>query len=955
MILKKKKAVIAAILSAALTASAVMPTVSAGTRTKEEAYGDSTYAQRFLSLYDDVITNGEENGYLSSKNKASGGFGVPYHAVEELIIEAPDYGHETTSEAMSYIVWMAAMRDYISRKDGVTKEDGSAVDQTNDLAKAWKTMEIMIPTIGGYGTQSTSDGISIMDKTELSATYCEEWDTPETYPTAQHQGNNGINPIHSQYASIYRSDKGLYLMHWLADVDDWYGYGGGNGKFTFINTFQRGAQESCWETVPHPCVEDLQYGMKGTRGLKGIFNTEEKVSEQYAYTNAPDAEDRAIQAVYAANRWGVGDSSISALAGKMGDQLRNNMFDKYYKKIGACNEWDMANSYEGAHYLMSWYTSWGGTTRSDQGAWAWQIGASHCHEFYQNPLAAYALLEDDDLRNGMKTGNQAIKDYTTSLQRQLEFYLWLQSANGPIAGGATSSWHGRYLKYEYLADVDKEYIEKYGTNIPTTFYNMAYQEHPVYADPGSNHWIGNQVWAIQRLAELRYVIKTGNTNSYVEAVKLQQVKNGTPTEMTIEEALDAILDRWVEWFVNEVELYDDGSYTIPATLDWYGQPKTWTGTYDPEANSDLTCEVTARGTSDLGCVSSLANTLIYYAKSNDVDSEAAYKDSDKVAEKALYLAHELLDREWNLGRDDIGLSIAETNGSMVRLFEQDVWVPTNYNGTMPNGDTIANGATFLSIRSQYLGDNKDGTNNSANVKYGTSTEIDGKYYTDNRGYVAKFKEAYDSVGGANASAADKEEAMKTVELNYHRFWHAGDILIALGTMADLYPDVVPDKSNDDELSVEKDVIEVEVGETDTIKPNKDGCNFESADPSIATVDENGVVTGVAKGETTITVTLGDETVEVKVIVTDGSTIPTESFNPDDLMYGDANVDETVDSADIVVLNKYLLSEAQFPLKNAKAYEQAQTVYDDEIDTKDAVAIINYVLGLIDMDDLGPAR
>lgn len=229
--------------------------------------------------------------------------------------------------------------------------------------------------------------------------------------------------------------------------------------------------------------------MKGTRGLKGIFNTDEKVSEQYAYTNAPDAEDRAIQAVYAANRWGVGDSSISALAGKMGDQLRNNMFDKYYKKIGCQDEWNTANSYEGAHYLMSWYTSWGGTTRSDQGAWAWQIGASHCHEFYQNPLAAYALLEDDDLRNGMKTGNQAIKDYTTSLQRQLEFYLWLQSANGPIAGGATSSWHGRYLKYEYLADVDKEYIEKYGTNIPTTFYNMAYQEHPVYADPGSNHWI----------------------------------------------------------------------------------------------------------------------------------------------------------------------------------------------------------------------------------------------------------------------------------------------------------------------------------------------------------------------------------------------------------------------------------------------------------------------------------
>lgn len=948
MILKKKKAVIAAILSAALTVSAMMPAVSAaGSRTKEEAYGDSTYAQRFLSLYDDVVTNGEENGYLSSKNKASGGFGVPYHAVEELIIEAPDYGHETTSEAMSYIVWMAAMRDYISRKDGVTKEDGSAVDKTNDLAKAWKTMEIMIPGSvgGGYGTQSTKGGISVMDKTELSATYCEEWDTPETYPTAQHQGNNGINPIHSKFTQVYSGDKGLYLMHWLADVDDWYGYGGGNGKFTFINTFQRGAQESCWETVPHPCVEDLQYGMKGTRGLKGIFNTDSQVSEQYAYTNAPDAEDRAIQAVYAANRWGVGDASITAKAGKMGDQLRNNMFDKYYKKIGACNEWDMSNSYEGAHYLMSWYTSWGGTTRDDQGAWAWQIGASHCHEFYQNPLAAYALLEDDGLRQGMKSGDQAIKDYTESLKRQLEFYLWLQSANGPIAGGATSSWHGRYLKYEYLAGVDDEYINKYGTNIPTQFYNMAYQEHPVYADPGSNHWIGNQVWAIQRLAELRYVIKTGNTNSYVEAVKLQQLKNGTPTEMSIEEALDAILDRWVEWFLNEVQLLDDGTYTIPATLDWYGQPTTWTGTYDPDANKDLTCEVTARGTSDLGCVSSLANTLIYYAKCHDVKPEAAYTDSSKVAEKALYTAHELLDREWAMGRDDIGLSVDETNGSMVRLFEQDVWVPTNYNGTMPNGDTIANGATFLSIRSQYLGENGDGTNNSASVKYGTSTEIDGKYYTDNRGYVAKFKEAYDSVG-ANASSEAKEEAMKSVTLNYHRFWHAGDILMALGTMYDLYPEVLPGEV--DQENVDKTEITVAVGETDKITPSKDGCTFESADPSIATVDENGVVTGVAEGETTVVVKFPSGTEKVVTVTVTDST-------DDDYLYGDVNLDGFVNSTDVVVLNKYLLSDTKYALKNAKAYEQAQTVYDGVINSQDTMAIVNYVLGILTMEDLGPGK
>ena len=78
--------------------------------------------------------------------------------------------------------------------------------------------------------------------------------------------------------------------------------------------------------------------------MKGFFNTEATPAEQWSYTNAPDAEDRAIQAVYDANRWGVGDQtvnskwggnqSISALAGKMGDETRNNMYDKYYKEIG---------------------------------------------------------------------------------------------------------------------------------------------------------------------------------------------------------------------------------------------------------------------------------------------------------------------------------------------------------------------------------------------------------------------------------------------------------------------------------------------------------------------------------------------------------------------------------------------------------------------------------------------
>ena len=292
---KKNKTVLAAVLAAAMACSAIVPTAAsaAGTRTKAEAYGDKTYAARFMSLYDDVITNGVQNGYMSSTSTVSGGLGVPYHSVETLCIEAPDYGHETTSEALSYLVWTAAMRDNIVNKANkgeitVKGEKDAASETVGDTAKAWKTMEsTLIPD-----TQA-----GIMQKQQLSATYSDEWEQIELYPTDMLQGNTAVNPIHQYFTSAYGSDKGLYLMHWLADVDDWYGFGAGtssqykqqnvSGSFTMINTFQRGEQESCWETIPHACVEELKFGIKNgqegsTRngGMKGFFNTEQNVAQQ---------------------------------------------------------------------------------------------------------------------------------------------------------------------------------------------------------------------------------------------------------------------------------------------------------------------------------------------------------------------------------------------------------------------------------------------------------------------------------------------------------------------------------------------------------------------------------------------------------------------------------------------------------------------------------------------------
>ena len=203
---------------------------------------------------------------------------------------------------------------------------------------------------------------------------------------------------------------------------------------------------------------------------------------------------------------------------------------------------------------------------------------------------------------------------------------------------------------------------------------------------------------------------------------------------------------------------------------------------------------------------------------------------------------------------------------------------------MPNGDTIKDGVAFVDIRSQYA---------------------------DSAMYQAA-KAEYDATGSTDG-----------YEYKMHRFWHAGDILMANGAMYELYPELTPDSSEvnpSTDLTVDKSELELEVGETDTIKPSKDGCTFESADPSIADVDENGTVTGVAPGSTTVTVTDADgNTAEVTVTVTaanttntttDSTTTSTDetttsvSGTEKDVLLGDVNLDGKIDLTDAILLNKY---------------------------------------------------
>ncbi|MER5595592.1 glycoside hydrolase family 48 protein [Streptomyces sp. NPDC002265] len=628
------------------------------------------YDARFLDLYG-KITN-PANGYFSPE-------GIPYHAVETLIVEAPDQGHETTSEAYSYLLWLQAMYGKVS--GDWTKFNG-----------AWDLMEkYMIPT---HADQPTSSFYNA----SKPATYAPELDTPNEYPAKLDTAVSvGTDPIAGELKTAYGTDD-VYGMHWIQDVDNVYGYGNEPGKCeagptatgpSYINTFQRGPQESVWETVPQPTCDAFKYG--GTNGYLDLFTGDSSYAKQWKYTDAPDADARAVQAAYWADVWAKAQGKggdVSATVGKaakMGDYLRYAMYDKYFKKIGNCvgpSTCAAGTGKDASSYLLSWYYAWGGATDTSAG-WAWRIGSSHVHGGYQNPLAAYALSANADLKPKSATGQA---DWAKSLDRQLEFYRWLQSSEGAIAGGATNSWAGRYA------------TPPAGTS---TFYGMYYDQQPVYHDPPSNQWFGFQAWSMERVAE--YYQQTGSASA------------------------KAVLDKWVTWALSKTTINPDGTYLIPSTLQWSGQPDTWNAS-SPGANSGLHVTV-ADYTNDVGVAAAYAKTLTYYAaKSGNAQAKTTAKA--------------LLDGMWGNYQDSLGVAVPETRTDYSR-FNDSVYVPSGWTGKMPNGDTISSSSTFTSLRSFYKND---------------------PAWSKISSYLA---------GGA------------APVFTYHRFWAQADIALAMGSYAEL--------------------------------------------------------------------------------------------------------------------------------------------------------------------------
>jgi hypothetical protein len=653
--------------TATFTASATGQTAATITATESDD-DQSAYAERFLELYNKI--KAPANGYFSSHNPP-----IPYHSVETLIVEAPDYGHVTTSEAYSYWIWLEA-------------QYGQATADWSRFNQAWTSMEThIIPTAADQPSNAAYNPADPAD-------YAPEQDLPDQYPVPLTPSVPvGSDPLANELQSTYGT-RDIYGMHWLLDVDNRYGYGrrgNGTGSPSYINTFQRGPQESVWETVPHPSWESFNDG--GPNGFLPLFVQDSQYATQYRYTNAPDADARAVQAAYWALQWATAQGNQSQISGtltkaaRMGDYLRYAMFDKYFKQIGncvgpaACPAGSGKNS---AHYLMSWYYAWGGATN---GSWAWRIGSSPSHFGYQNPLAAYALANVPALRPQSPT---AQADWTTSFTRQLEFYRWLQSAEGGIAGGATNSWAGRYATPPANT---------------STFYGMFYDVQPVYHDPPSNRWFGMQAWSMERIAELYN--QTGNATA------------------------KTLLDKWVPWAIaNTTANPAAGTWSIPDNLTWSGQPDTWNPA-NPGANTGLHVTVATRG-QDVGITAALAKTLIHYAS-----------ESGNIA--ARDMAKNLLDAMWATPNQTTrGISVTETRGDYER-FDNPVYVPPGFTGTMANGDPINSSSTFGSLRS---------------------------WYTDD----PEWSKVEDHLSGGPAPS-----------FRYHRFWAQADVAMALAEYGRLFP------------------------------------------------------------------------------------------------------------------------------------------------------------------------
>ena len=207
--------------------------------------------------------------------------------------------------------------------------------------------------------------------------------------------------------------------------------------------------------------------------------------------------------------------------------------------------------------------------------------------------------------------------------------------------------------------------------------------------------------------------------------------------VTGDEHAKVVMDRWVKWVLDNTKVGKDGSWGVPSTLKWSGQPQLdWnekTQNWDAkDAGYNKTLHVKVKDhAQDVGVAGALARALLFYAAKSGNQAPAR-------------LAKDLLDRVWKKYWTPKGVASDEVRMDYKR-FGDPVFVPAGWQGVMPSGDRIEPGATFISLRSKYKAD-------------------------------PAWPKVEAFVKGGPAP-----------RFSYHRFWGQVDVALANATMGQLYP------------------------------------------------------------------------------------------------------------------------------------------------------------------------
>ena len=424
---------------------------------------NNAYLQRFRDLRDELHGTTANNGYFHPSN-------IPYHSVETLICEAPDHGHETTSEAFSYWAWLEAMHGNLTGDWAPLQQVFTSMESEHHPDRGRPADEQLLQR--GRPRRLRARGrpaqrLPVVDQLEHAV---------GTDPIAAELQHDLQHAERLRHALDHRRRQLLRLRP----------AGRRTSQPSYMNTFQRGPQESVWETVPQPSWEDFQWGAGASGGYLPLFITGPAPAQQWRYTNAPDADARLVQAMYWAN---VLTRAAAADGGRAVGQGRADGRLPALRDVRQVLQDD--GLFEPAVPRRNRIQR-----RALPAVLVLRVGRRHPRR-PAGPCASAPATTTSATRTrwrrtrsptcprcGRARPTRARLDHEP--RRQLEFYRWLQSADGGIAGGATNSLGGRYA------------APPAGT---PTFYGMFYQENPVYLDPGSNTWFGFQAWSMERVAE----------------------------------------------------------------------------------------------------------------------------------------------------------------------------------------------------------------------------------------------------------------------------------------------------------------------------------------------------------------------------------------------------------------------------------------------------------------------